>query len=166
MKRLKAAAWLAVLGLVTLPATLAAESYWEGNAARIRDGEITQPGLLAASNTFPRNTRIRVTNRANGKSEILTVVKRIERTTSVMILVSAEAGQKLGIGADEVVPVRIAVTGEQGLPVDTEAIELPNSRDPDVNPAVRAPATAASSHAESNTPRSRTSRTIFRPSSR
>lgn len=155
MKRLKAAAWLAVLGLVTLPAMLAAESYWEGNAARIREGEITQPGLFAASNTFPRDTRIRVTNRTNGKTEVLTVVKRIERTTNVMILVSAEAGQKLGIGSDDVVPVRIAAAGDQGLSVSSEPTEQAYSQDPDVNPSVRAPAPAAP--AASSPPAIRTS---------
>jgi rare lipoprotein A (peptidoglycan hydrolase) len=161
MTTLKAAAWLAVLCLVALPAQLVAETYWEGSAARIREGEIAEPGLLAASNTFPRDTRIRVTNRATGKSETLTVVKRIDRATSVMILVTAEAAEKLGIGATEIVAVRIAVAGEQGLGVGTRPAELPLSQDPDINPSVRAPAAkaaaapatppAASSAAESAT---------------
>ncbi|MBF8287582.1 MAG: hypothetical protein HW381_690, partial [Candidatus Rokubacteria bacterium] len=50
MDRLKAAAILAVVGLLLLPGILAAETFWEGNAARIREGEISETGLLAASN--------------------------------------------------------------------------------------------------------------------
>ena len=143
MDRLKASALAAVVGLLLLPGILAAETFWDGNAARIREGEISEPGLLAASNTFPRNTRIRVTNRASGTTQTLTVVKRIERVTNVMLLVSPEAASLLGIGSDDIVPVRIAIAGEQGIPVDTGMTESAFSPDPDVNPSAALPVVAA-----------------------
>ena len=100
MSKLRVTAFLALLTLL-LCLPLWAEQ-WEGNAARIRPGEFTVPGLFAASNSFPEGTRVQISSSRTGKSVEVTVTRRVDGTTGVFLLLSDQAAEALGLAAGDV----------------------------------------------------------------
>ncbi|MBN1412878.1 MAG: hypothetical protein JW969_18705 [Spirochaetales bacterium] len=113
---------------------LYADESWQGNAAIIQRGEFTQGGLYAASNSFSTNTIILVEDLNTGKTVSVTVVKRIDTLTNVFLLLSEEAGYKLGIGVGDVIQVRVTIIKPGNLNYFTANEELPYNPDPDIYP--------------------------------
>ena len=127
----------AVAAFLMLSSVLAAQTLWEGNAAVGAYGILPVRGLYGASNSFPRNTVVRVENLENGKSAEVIIVDRLENS-SFLIVLSQEAGSSLGIGAAGVIRIR-ATLGQADKPA---AYALSGDRayspDPDQNPAASA----------------------------
>jgi hypothetical protein len=122
---------------------LPAEEFWEGNAAVIRRGVFDDPGLYAASDSFPRNSLILVENIQSGKQVEVTILKRIDGSSNVFLLLSEQAAAEIGLASDEVLPVRARITltppgSVIGLPDD-----LPENPDQDINPSAAVPQLAA-----------------------
>ena len=78
--------------------TITSQEVWEGTAAQIRPGEFTTPGFFAASNSFPKNSTIEIENLKTGKQVKVTVLKRIEQSANIFLLVSAKAAAALVSG--------------------------------------------------------------------
>lgn len=112
---------------------LFSEDLWEGSASRIRRGELDKEGLYAASNSFPVNTVINVTNIKNGKSVDVTVIQRIGDNQNLFLLLTDEAADQLSIGMNESESVRIAIVNEYGSDIPSNHDEAYNP-DPDTNP--------------------------------
>ncbi len=126
--------------LFLLPAGfLQSEETWEGNAAIIRKGEFEVKGLFAASNSFPKNSSIRVENMQNGKQVQVTVLKRIDGPGNVFFLLSEEAAVVLGMSSSEVVRVNARLVNSLGVEIAGLPDDLPYNPDPDINPAAGAP---------------------------
>ncbi|TVR85284.1 MAG: SPOR domain-containing protein [Spirochaetaceae bacterium] len=126
----------AVLLFSAVPAP--AQQAWEGSAVVGRFGDFPPGGLFAASNAFPRNSMVTVTDGRSGRQVRVIVVSRVD-DPGVFLLLSPEAGQELGLragGSTQVsaAPVRSTLP-ESPVPalVDEPAL----SPDPDVNPAAR-----------------------------
>jgi len=114
------------------------EPVWSGNAS-VDASEfvnfIEDTPLAGASNSFTRNTLVEVTNPQNGRTIEITIVKRAPRP-GVFLLVSANAGELLGMPSDQVLPVQVRVVTDSAPSVYDNRFE---SNDPDINPAVTLP---------------------------
>ncbi len=134
--RSRSPGWLLPLVLFLLACTvLQAADSWEGIAAVSRRGEFDGDGLLAASNSFPEDTRITVLNLRNRRSIEVTVVRRLEEGRGVFLLLSQTAAQRLGLSPGQVARVQARIATGPGAEVATRPVDHPFSQDPDVNPA-------------------------------
>ena len=83
--------------LLLVPLLLGAADFWDGNAALQRGDAAFESGAFAASNSFPQDTRILVTNLDTGKSTQATVTRRISSQSDILVFLSPVAAQALGI---------------------------------------------------------------------
>ncbi len=128
----------AVLLFSAVPAPIQAQQAWEGSAVVGRFGDFPPGGLFAASNAFPRNSMVTVTDGRSGRQVRVIVVSRVD-DPGVFLLLSPEAGQELGLrpgGSTQVsaAPLRSTLPDS---PVPALVDEPALSPDPDVNPAAR-----------------------------
>ena len=142
MRRVMILSLLVLAALGPAAARLCAEEIWEGTAAAARPGDLDSIGFFAASNSFPRNSRLEVENLVNGRRTRVTVVRRIEEPAGVFLLLSAEATAALGITRSDIVRVRARLLADR-LPTRTDpAADPAYSPDPDVNPLAGLPESA------------------------
>jgi rare lipoprotein A (peptidoglycan hydrolase) len=122
---------------------LTSSSVWEGSAAMSRYGEFPSSGYYGASNSFPRNTVVAVTNPRSGRSVDVLVVKRVD-DSGVFMLLSPQAASAIGMSQNDVSRVQVSLASAGGGLVQAYPDELPYHPDPDVNPqAQRGPFAAA-----------------------
>lgn len=119
--------------------TIVSQEVWEGTAAQIRPGEFTSPGFFAASNSFPKNSTILIENLQNGKQVKVTVIKRVEQSSNVFLLISAKAAAALGFEQSEVVRVKIRLTAGSLIPMAGLPDDLSYNPDPDIDPTASLP---------------------------
>ncbi|GEM_PF-3355891 len=129
----------AILLFFSFLAVIFAEEAWEGNAAVVTSGSVVEKGLFALSNSFPRYSKIEVENIETGKSVTVTVIGRIEGVSNVFILLSREAGDKIGINGSAIAPVKVKISNEPGVVSGGLPDDLPYNPDPDINPAAGVP---------------------------
>ncbi|TVR68937.1 MAG: hypothetical protein EA427_09300 [Spirochaetaceae bacterium] len=113
---------------------LPAQSTWAGSAVVGRYGEFPPGGLFAASNSFPLNSMVDVTNDATGDTARLIVVRRIE-DPGVFMLLSEEAADQLRIRRGSSGSVSVQPVLMPGLTAIGPNQDLPFHPDPDINPA-------------------------------
>ena len=126
---------LTFLFLLTVCAgILFAQNTWEGTVIVGGYGQFPRDGLYAASNSFERNSVVKVTNPQTGQSVEVIVVGRVSQP-GIFMVVSEDAANELSLDADvpAQVSVRPATTG--GLAAVPRGPEAPFSRDPEVNPS-------------------------------
>lgn len=111
-----------------------AQANWEGTAVVGRYGEFPPGGLYAASNTFPLNSLIDVTNPDTGESARLIVARELD-DNGVFLVLSEDAADALGMEPDESITMRAAPVQLPGLTSVDPNRDLPFHPDPDVNPA-------------------------------
>jgi len=112
-----------------------AQEAWEGNAAVVRRGTFPEAGLFAASNSFPRDSRVEVRSLVTGTTVQVTILQRIEDTDNIFILLSEQAAERLGVSGSEVVRVTARlVTGPPAGSWKPDGEQAFNP-DPDINPA-------------------------------
>jgi hypothetical protein len=128
--------FVVLLALCLCAATAFAQESWQGNAAIARSGEFSTPGLLAASNAFPENTRILVQNPQTGQSVQVSVAQRIPGAGNIFLLLSEEAGTQIGLTGSEVIRVRANVVSPLGKDLSESLQEEAYSADPDLNPPI------------------------------
>jgi len=126
-----------VLGLIALTAFADANRVWEGSAAVGRYGEFPPTGFYGASNSFPRNSIVDVTNLSNGKSARIIISGGLA-DPSMFLVVSEQAADALAVAKNDAIRVRVAAVVIPGTDPTVKAQDLPYSPDPDVNPAARA----------------------------
>ncbi|HRS65736.1 MAG TPA: SPOR domain-containing protein [Spirochaetia bacterium] len=81
-------------------------SSWDGSAIVGAYGDFPLQGYYGACNSFPRNTIIDVTNLANNKTVTIIITRELA-TTGILIALSPEAAQELGIIAGTTAIVRL-----------------------------------------------------------
>ncbi len=111
---------------------LFAQSEWEGTTAMGRYGEFPATGYYGASNSFPRNTLVKVENIENGTSVEVMIVDRLD-DPGLFLLLSREAAEEIGIQDNRVVRTRI-VLADNSSRLSVESADRPYSSDPDLNP--------------------------------
>ena len=124
-----------ILLVLLLGAVLSAyaQSTWEGNAVVGGFGEFPDEGFYAASNSFPQNQIIEVTNFETGETVDVIVAKRVDQP-GIFLVLSSDAARELGVQRGESARVQARPTAAAAGVVRPGA-ERALSRDPDVNPA-------------------------------
>ncbi len=117
--------------LLAVSTVVSAGSVWDGSVSVARYGYLPQTGMYAASNAFPQNTRITVTNPDTGKSVDVIVLERLEDNNLFLVL-SFDAAESVGIGYGEIFHGSISEQVATGPGTDED---LPYNPDPDINPS-------------------------------
>ncbi|MBY0225572.1 MAG: septal ring lytic transglycosylase RlpA family protein [Hyphomicrobium sp.] len=87
-----------------------ASYYWQPQ--RVASGGWFNPNAMtAAHKTLPFGTKVRVTNRNNGRSVVVTINDRGPYIKGRIIDLSKAAAQQVGMTASGVAPVSVAVLG-------------------------------------------------------
>ncbi|MBN2655844.1 MAG: hypothetical protein JXR86_02185 [Spirochaetales bacterium] len=89
---------------------------------------------LGASNSFPVNTIVTVTNPGNGKAVSVTIVKRL-RSPGLFLVLSPEAGEALSFPEKDVLDLQVVENRINEEALTDYAEDRAFSRDPDVNPS-------------------------------
>ena len=97
-----------LVAAVAAAGILSAQSVWEGSTAMGRYGEFPSSGYYGASDSFPRNTLVKVENLETGESVEVLIVDRLD-DPGLFLLLSREASQALGIRDDQVVRSRVSL---------------------------------------------------------
>lgn len=125
---------IAILLILVCTAPLAAQNAWEGTAVVAGYGEFPPGGLYVASNTFPVNSMVSVTNAQTGTTARLIVAKTVD-DPGVFMLLSEAAASELGVSGRDTIGVRVEPVQLPGLTSVDPNKDLPYHPDPDVNPA-------------------------------
>ena len=108
-----------------------ADSYWEGAASMSRYGEFPVNGYYGASNSFPINSIVEVSNPAENKKIEVIIVNKLD-DNNLFILLSKDAAAKLSIKEDSLVTVKARIVKKFE---DDKSSEKILSDDPDFNPS-------------------------------
>jgi len=81
-------------------------SPWEGSAAIAPNGELPKTGFYIATNAFPRNTVVDITNIETGKSTRV-IVSSVLTSPGLLAVVSREAGELIGMRAGSLSRIRM-----------------------------------------------------------
>ena len=111
-------------------------SVWEGAAAVAAGGELPESGLYMATNSFPVNTVVDVTNLDNGKTVRVTAVKGLE-SPGLLALLSKEAGSALDLQGQTPGRIRVSQATDPAA-LSRLAAGRNTSGDPDFDPAALA----------------------------
>jgi hypothetical protein len=123
------------LYLVPVLLVLVGASVWEGAAASTPRGDLPETGYYAATNSFPRNTVVDVTNLENGKT-IRVIVSGGLDTPGLLTILSKDAANFIGLSPHAIGRVRMT------QPADPIAFSrftegMGSSGDPDYDPAAQ-----------------------------
>jgi len=81
-------------------------SPWEGSAAIAPNGELPITGYYVATNAFPRNTVVDITNIETGRSTRV-IVSNVLTSPGLLAIVSREAGELIGMRAGSLSRIRM-----------------------------------------------------------
>ena len=81
-------------------------SPWEGSAAVAPNEELPATGYYLATNAYPRNTVVDITNLENGKSTRV-IVSNTLTSPGLLAIVSRQAGELIGMRAGSVTRIRM-----------------------------------------------------------
>jgi hypothetical protein len=90
---------------------LTSASMWEGSAAVAAGSDLPEKGFFAATNSFPRNTVIDLTNLENNKSIRVIVAGNLE-TPGLLALISKEAAEIIGMNSGSISRIRMVQPSE------------------------------------------------------
>jgi hypothetical protein len=96
----------AVLAFFLLTNVSISASMWEGTAAIAAGSDLPEKGYFVATNSFPRNTVIDLTNLENNKSIRVIVAGNFE-TLGLIALVSKEAAEIIGMNPGSISRIRM-----------------------------------------------------------
>jgi hypothetical protein len=122
----------AVFCVAAALAALINASVWEGAASGSTGGDLPETGYYVATNSFPRNTVVDITNLENGKT-IRAVVSASLDNPGLLAVLSGDAANAISLPARSIGRVRM------NQPADPVAFSrftegLSSSEDPDHNP--------------------------------
>ena len=96
--------------------------------------EVNTGSYLGASNSFPVNTVVTVTNPGNGKTVSVTIVKRLSQPGLFLVL-SPEAGKAISFPENDVLDLQVVEKRKNDDVFTSYAEDRAFSRDPDLNPS-------------------------------
>jgi hypothetical protein len=124
--------WLLIFVMI-LPSGFAQTMNYGGTAVSGSSLDFPNGGYVAASNTFPINTVLEVTNPNNGQSVRVRITSRLNES-GVFILLSPQASQDLGISDRFPFSVNARTVTLPSVSSTNGDADVPFSRDPDLNP--------------------------------
>lgn len=125
-------------------------SIWEGSAAVSMGGELPERGYYAATNSFPRNTIVDITNLETGKSVRVIVAAGLD-TPGLLAVLSRDAAADIGLQSRSIGRIRMT------QPTDPIAFSrftegFGSSGDPDYDPQASISANTNPGFSESYAP--------------
>ena len=135
------AAGLLIGALVTAIVVLTGASVWEGAAAVAPAGDLPDSGYYAATNSFPRNTVVDITNLETGKSVRVIVSSGLE-TPGLLAMISRDTASVIGMPLRSIGRIRMIQPSD---PVAFSRFneDMASSGDPDYDPRALVAAEAA-----------------------
>lgn len=109
-------------------------SVWEGAATIARNGETPDAGLYIATNSFPLNTVVNVTNLENGVTVRLVVSSRLE-SPGLLAVLSREAANAIGV-ENSLARIRMSQGSDSLVFSHFRGIDGSFPGDPDFDPAL------------------------------
>ncbi|MCL2185869.1 MAG: SPOR domain-containing protein [Treponema sp.] len=97
---------LFIICLITAFFTLQGSSPWEGAAAVAPVGELPEDGYYVATNSFPRNTVVDITNIESGKST-RAIVSNTINSPGLLAIVSRQAADLIGMKEGSISRIRM-----------------------------------------------------------
>jgi hypothetical protein len=97
---------LSVFVLTLIFPALAGASVWEGAAALAPRGELPEEGYYVATNSFPPNTVVDITNLETGRSIRATVASGLN-TLGLLAVLSPDAASRIGLGTKTIGRIRM-----------------------------------------------------------
>lgn len=122
------------IGILASLVFLVNASVWEGAAAVASGAELPDSGLYIATNSYPANTLVELTNLENGRTVKVISSTGLE-TPGLLALLSREAANAIGLPARSIGRIRMSQT-EDPLAFSRFNDELSSSGDPDYDPSV------------------------------
>ncbi|MEM5947952.1 SPOR domain-containing protein [Spirochaetia bacterium 38H-sp] len=115
-----------------------AQNIWQGNATVSQYGEFPPEGYYGASNAFPVNSIVEVTNIENGKTTRVIITRGLSEE-GLLLLLSADAARELEVPVGSIARIKAKVS-----PINQTEKSSGNSgknavKDVDLNPAVTIP---------------------------
>ncbi|MDR1863240.1 MAG: SPOR domain-containing protein [Treponema sp.] len=123
----------AVLLIVAAMVALTNASVWEGAASSSSSRDLPETGYYAATNAFPRNTVVDITNLENGKT-IRAVVSAPLENPGLLALLSKDAAAVIGIPERTIGRIRMNQSGDPAA-FSRFGEALPSPGDPDRDPS-------------------------------
>jgi hypothetical protein len=120
-----------VTALIFIAALLveANASTWEGVASVSMGGDMPETGLFAATNSFPRNTVVEVTNLENNRTVRVTITASLDNP-GLLVVLSKDAADAIGLNARSIGRVVM-----RQPPESPSLARTPSAADPDYDPA-------------------------------
>ena len=112
---------------------LTSSSIWEGAGAVANEGELPAEGLFIATNAFPVNTFVDVTNLENGRTVRVTALRGHE-IPGILALLSTDAASAIGLPGRTLGRIRMSQASDP-LSVSHLSDGIASSGDPDYDPA-------------------------------
>ncbi|MDR1025642.1 MAG: septal ring lytic transglycosylase RlpA family protein, partial [Treponema sp.] len=122
-----------MLLLTLLSLSLIGASVWEGAAALAPRGDLPEEGYYAATNSFPQNTVVDITNLETGRS-IRAIVSSGLNTPGLLAVLSPDAAGRIGLGTKTIGRIRMTQP-EDPIAFSRFTEGLVASGDPDYDPA-------------------------------
>jgi hypothetical protein len=121
-----------ILVLILALTVLSGASVWEGAAALAPRGELPEDGNYAATNSFPQNTVVDITNLETGKS-VRAIVSAGLNTPGLLAILSADTASRIGLSAKTIGRIRMTQP-EDPIAFSRFTEGLVVSGDPDYDP--------------------------------
>ncbi|MDR1443390.1 MAG: hypothetical protein LBI94_00765 [Treponema sp.] len=119
--------------LILVSLSLTGASVWEGAAALAPRGDLPEEGYYAATNSFPPNTVVDITNLETGRS-IRAIVSSGLNTPGLLAVLSPDAAGRIGLGTRTIGRIRMTQP-EDPIAFARFTEGLVGSGDPDYDPA-------------------------------
>jgi hypothetical protein len=94
---------ISVLALFTLTGAMV----WEGAAAVAPGGGLPETGFFVATNSFPTNTAVEITNLENGKTTRAIVFSGLD-TPGLLAIISTNAAEMINLSARSIATIRLS----------------------------------------------------------
>jgi hypothetical protein len=122
---------------------LTGASVWEGAAAIASTGQLPEKGYFAATNSFPKNAVVDITNLENGRTVRVVVASGLE-TAGLLAILSPEAAGAIGLRGSSIGRIKMS------QPADTDAFSR-SGESIDTSGQFRPPVPASSPAAQAAT---------------
>ncbi|MDR0654677.1 MAG: SPOR domain-containing protein [Treponema sp.] len=112
---------------------LTSASVWEGSGTVAPSGSLPDEGYYAATNSFPRNTVVDITNLENGKSIRVIVASGLD-TPGLLAVISRDAALSIGLQSRSIGRIRM-IQPSDPIAFSRFTEGLSSSGDPDYDPS-------------------------------
>ncbi len=113
---------------------LFADSFWEGSITTAAYGTLPEEGMYGASNAFPINSKVVVTNPKNGRQIEVIITKRLDNP-AIFLSLSGGAAAELGISRGSIINGTVLLPASLQKKGPESKSDKVLSQDPEVNPS-------------------------------